>query len=418
MKRKLVWAFLGLFLVLCSAGRTWGGDTSGPYPIMKPDRETRLKWINAYETAPKAYIDPSRHFNSMLGGSLSLLSRLPYTPSERNQGSCGNCWAWAGTGVMEIALDVQENIFDRLSVQFISSCNTLKDCCDGGWLSDFASFYGSKTYTIPWSNTNASWQNGDGNCNVPCATISISPSHRIDSIVGEAIPTHGLGQATAIANIKNVLNQNRAVWFGFFMGTAEDWNNFRSFWRNQPESALWDFDPTCNKPWSWVEGGGHAVLCVGYNDDDPGNSYWIMLNSWGTTAGRPNGIFRVAMDMNYDCADTNNLYNLFWQTLDVTFSTSAQTIYVEIDGLCNGRNPCYSKIQAALDVAEAGIIIKVAGGMYPEAPNWKGAGTVTISGGWNAEFTEQTGTTKMYAPRVSGGGRIEIQPRTRVTPKP
>ena len=26
----------------------------------------------------------------------------------------------------------------------------------------------------------------------------------------------------------------------------------------------------------------YAVLCVGYNDDDPNNSYWIMLNSWGT----------------------------------------------------------------------------------------------------------------------------------------
>jgi hypothetical protein len=87
---------------------------------------------------------------------------------------------------MGIALDVQENILDRLSVQFISSCNTAKSCCEGGWLSDFADFYTFEGYTIPWSNTNANWQNGDGNCNVPCGSIATSPSYDIGSIEVDA----------------------------------------------------------------------------------------------------------------------------------------------------------------------------------------------------------------------------------------
>ena len=64
---------------------------------------------------------------------------------------------------MGIALDVEEDVFDRLSVQFISSCNTAMDCCEGGFLSDLTSFYAFEGYSIPWSNSNADWQNGDGN---------------------------------------------------------------------------------------------------------------------------------------------------------------------------------------------------------------------------------------------------------------
>jgi len=250
------------------------GADEGSYTntIMHPDRETRLKWIESYERAPLARMDEKLKLRVPLRGSLSLLSHLKYTPSERDQARCNNCWAWAGTGVLGIALDIEEDVFDRLSVQFISSCNMAMDCCEGGWLSDLTSFYAYQGYTIPWSNSNASWQNGNGNCNVLCDVISTSPNYYITSITQETISTHGVGQAQAISNIKNVLNQNRAVFFGFFMGTLEDWIDFTSFWNTKTEDAVWDFDPSCGTPYTSA-GGGHAVLCVGYNDDDPNNSY-------------------------------------------------------------------------------------------------------------------------------------------------
>jgi len=260
---------------------------------------------------------------------------------------------------MGIALDVEKDIFDRLSVQFISSCNAAMGCCEGGWLSYFASFYSSKGYSIPWSNGNASWQNGDGNCNEPCDVISTSPNYSITSIEAVTISTHGVGQAQAIANIKNVLNQNRAVFLGFFMGTLEDWNDFRTFWNTKTEDTLWDFDASCGKPYNTSAGGGHAVLCVGYSDDDPNNSYWIMLNSWGTTANRPNGIFRVDMDVDYDCADSSGEYNLYWQTLNVDFNIENEFLYVEPSASCGGNTPCYGTIQEAMNAAGSGAVIKI-----------------------------------------------------------
>ena len=234
MRKKTSWLVLSLILVLFSAGWAWPGEVSNECTIMHPDNETRMEWIRVYENAPRAL--PGERVKPGIPsprGALDLLSHLNYTPSERNQGSCGNCWVWAGTGVMEIALDVQKGICDRLSIQYLNSCDDTIDACCGGWLADVADFYSAEGWAIPWSNTNASWQDGgkscsDGESGVACEDISMVPWYQIESIETRAIETHFEGltpeesQAQAITNIKSVLDQKEAVWFAFFMGTNED----------------------------------------------------------------------------------------------------------------------------------------------------------------------------------------------------
>jgi len=134
-----------------------------------------------------------------------------------------------------------------------------------------------------------------------------------------AISTQEVNQATAISNIKYVLDQNKAIWFAFFVPTQGAWIDFCNFWSNGDESSVYDMDQFCGD--AYERGGGHAVLCVGYNDE-PGtdNDYWIMLNSWGTDGGnRPNGLFRMEMDMDYGCQYPSHGYSFFWQALDVAF---------------------------------------------------------------------------------------------------
>ena len=89
-------------------------------------------------------------------------------------------------------------------------------------------------------------------------------------------------------------------------------------------------------------------------------------------------------------------------------------LYVSSDGDCCGKSPCYSTLQAALTAAGDGATIKVEAGQYPEAPENSSAATVSISGGWNERFTEQTGTTEMYAPRLTGGGGLKLLPNIQV----
>jgi hypothetical protein len=425
MKLKVMLGFLGICLLLSFGGGAWADEANDPYPIMRPDIETRLRWIHEYETAPRAYIDASRDFRKEPRGSLSLLSHLEYTPSQRNQGSCGNCWAWAGTGVVEIALDVQEGIYDRLSIQYLNSCfgtGTNYACC-GGSLTKLGDFYTARGQAIPWFNTNASFQDGSRTCSqgssaVSCGSIVTSPGYGINSIVPMTIPTHELGQATAIANIKNVLNQQKAVYFSFCMGTQADWNSFFSFWNTQSESVVWDFDPTCDHPWT-ADAGCHGVLCVGYNDDNPSNAYWIMVNSWGTEAGRPNGLFRVAMDMNYDCLDsTYDEPNLNWQTLDVSFGAGGQTVYVDRAGTCNGFTPCSSTIQGGIGLAATGATIKIAGGTYPEDVNLNVDKNLSFKGGYNSTYSTQTMETVCRKFTIGKGTAVMDKVTVADTPAP
>ncbi len=74
------------------------------YPLMRPTQEDAGLWTGQYNASAKAYLSPeiAARMAAAPAASVSLLDRLDYTPSERDQGSCGNCWAWAGTGVMEI----------------------------------------------------------------------------------------------------------------------------------------------------------------------------------------------------------------------------------------------------------------------------------------------------------------------------
>jgi len=314
-----------------------GSETDRSYPIMRPSSETLRAWMDDLGSLPEADISPLDIFrmkglSENTGTSFSLLDHLDYTPAERNQGHCSNCWVWASTGAIGIALDVQNGIKDRLSIQYLNSnynggSGDHWACC-GGTVPLFADFYAEAGMAIPWSNTNAHWQDGDRGCSdgtsVPADTISTVPHYPIMSIEAQMIPTSGVGETVAIDNIKAVLHQDKAIPFCYYMPERDDWESFFSFWDEQPEAEIWNPDYSCGQ--TWDSGGGHAVLCVGYNDD-PGedNDYWIMLNSWGTAdGGRPNGLFRLDMHMNYDCQyedpDDGWSYSFQWPILDVTFA--------------------------------------------------------------------------------------------------
>ena len=319
------------------------------HPLMRPAPEEVALWASQYSASPKAVIAPetAAMMAAAPPASFSLLDRLKYIASERDQGVCGNCWAWAGTGVMEIDYARQMKQSDHFSVQFLDSnynggCGSNAACC-GGWLDNLAGFYQVKKMIVPWSNANAHYQDGSRSCGgcsaVPAYRISASPNYRVSSISTSRIATQGLPSEQAIANIKGVLLQGKAIWFGFFLPDASSWSNFQEFWGSKPEAAIWQPDYACGRTYSYQSGGGHAVLCLGYNDTDPKNRYWIMLNSWGDTPARPAGLFRVAMDMNYNCSYTGLGYAFYWMTLDLSYDSSqnsAPQTPAPVQGLAQG----------------------------------------------------------------------------------
>ena len=324
MKRIVALLLIAISLI-CSPLLSWAQEAGVPakyaiydQSLMRPDQQTRERWFFETETQPLAAIDPDIALRLKMeatgeagrGPSPILLDYITYTPSQRSQSSCGNCWVWAGTGILEIAHRVNNYVNDRLSIQKLNSCYTDSWACCGGWLSDFANYYSMVANPVPWSNTNAQFQDGGRTCGSgsslqSCAGISDSPYYPIPvgGVTSTTIDTH-TNQDTAIANIKNILNQRKGVWWSFFLANGTDWGDFHDFWNNDNETTIWNPDSYCGHAYG-ATGAGHAVLIVGYNDDDdnPDNHYWIVLNSWGTASGgRPNGLLRLKMRMNYDCS--------------------------------------------------------------------------------------------------------------------
>jgi len=241
--------------------------------------------------------------------SYSLLSYVPYTPSERDQGYCGNCWVWAATGALEVDHAVNNGVNDRLSIQYFNSKfkngQAYNFACCGGSLGTFATWYGSDKTLVPWSNTHADYADAQRQCSQgtsrSISSISTDPSYQLNSLSYSTISTYGAGQETAINNIKAAINAKKAVYYSFWYG-EDGWNDLYTFWDSENENHVFDPDPHNGE----TNYGGHAVLIVGYDDTDPDNRYWIVLNSWGTLPNRPNGLFRLKMDINYN--------SLFWHS--------------------------------------------------------------------------------------------------------
>ena len=274
-----------------------------PHPIMRLSAAQIQAENELLKTASVAYIDPVIMERMNAGGDTtakSLLSLIQYTPSERDQWNCGNCWVWTGTACLEAALKVQRNIKNRLSVQYLNSNYSggtgsgWAGC--GGGAGDFANYYnGTLHKAIPWSNTNAGWADANkGGCPdttaMPAGSISTTPYYPITSVAWALINTRtdqGVNQATAITNIKNVLNQNKAIYLGFSLANNTMWSDFFSFWDGEPESTIWANGFSHGQTWVSGEGGSHAVTIVGFDDTPAGtaNDYWIALNSWGTASG-------------------------------------------------------------------------------------------------------------------------------------
>jgi hypothetical protein len=301
-------------------GNILGHNTYVPqkHPVMGKDAWNQR--TQAIKNLPEAGISPEGLAGVSYPSSFSLLSHIPYLGSERDQGSCGNCWVWGCMAPIEIAHDVQNGVHDRLSIQYLNSNynggSGYSWACCGGWEGGFQNFFNTQGKFIPWSNSNANYQDGWRQCSdgtsVPASSISTTPNYPITSIQWHGIQTAGVGTTQAISNIKSYLYANKAVTMAFYL---PDFQPFWSFWSSN--SGNWNPDSYCGLS-DGAYPGGHEVTVVGWDDS---TDSWIVLNSWGVDSAHPNGTFKLKMDMNYNCARGGS-YSYSFGYFDVAFSNA------------------------------------------------------------------------------------------------
>jgi hypothetical protein len=367
-KNFLIFCILSMILLMSlngigiknASGKAEIEKDENSLPVMWADNDFLTRYENDYNNEEAAFINPNLANEIQSTSDYSLLDLLYYIAEDRDQGYCSNCWMWPSTSVLEIALRVQEGVLEnRLSVQYMNTCGELYPtthitCCQGGTMSMLATFYTLTGIAIPWSNENAYWQDYVlfGQCEqVECDQIAKEPNHPISYIKSKSIQTHGVTEQKAIDNIKNILLQNRGVYFSIFYADETNIDDFRNFWRNQNEQYIYDLDYYAGHPWVEAEAVGHALLIVGYHDDENTNTsdYWVLLNSWGTNSYRPNGLLRIDMHMNYSLKYVgSNQYAFGAETLNVTFGSAAPT--TSITGPTVGKpNKIYTFDVSAVD---------------------------------------------------------------------
>lgn len=189
-------------------------------------------------------------------------------PSVRNQGSCGSCWAFGTVGPLEINILLMEGKEEDLSEQYLLSCNSDGWDCGGGW---WAHDYHQWKYSPPETEAGAvaesefpyvAWETA---CGGP-----YSHPRRLDSwgFVG------GSAGVPPVAAIKQAILDYGPVAVGIYVGS--------------------DFQAYTGGIFNSLQNGtiNHAVVLVGWDDNQGTNGVWILRNSWGPYWGE-DGYMRI-----------------------------------------------------------------------------------------------------------------------------
>ena len=344
-----------------------GAAYAGHHPVMHFTPQ-QLQEMHAHRQmlAQRTHVLPQV---ANLPASVDLTQYLLTPISERDQGSCGDCWQWSNTANAEIQLSMAGGA-DPLSVQYINSDmvsyippngSDAVGVCNGGFTSWFVDWYNTSgnSFFIPLSNTHANFSdsNGaysDGESHTLFSNISTNPHDLFVDFSEDGALSTTSSQTGAIAAIKNALASNKPVIYSFYL--CDNFVSFYNFWDKKTEADIWNPDnynvpnsANCGYSNSYE---GHSVLIVGYDANS-----WIVQNSWGASSTRPNGQFRLSQNVTYShLAYANGWAVNYFETATLTWPTP-------VNGVCGADNGVVESVEpfSQSDLCSAGTPSTVGG---------------------------------------------------------
>ncbi|WP_321504895.1 PGF-pre-PGF domain-containing protein [uncultured Methanoregula sp.] len=322
------------------------GATAADHPVMQPNATEMADDAADYKAAPvfDAVSEPTGT------GPKTLINEFP-KPSygDWNQGECGNCWVWAGTALLAQSYYNHTGTSVPFSIQFFNSnyyngnIGMTKPhawACTGGNPDEFVRTYNAGLdqaypglpFVIPWSNYNASYMDAsnDGNKTtttvLPKNLITTVPNMGFSKITADRVlAPEPDNQTEAVRNITAALLDGKVIYYAQYWPDTANYTTWKDLWDNTPD-GIYNPDSLNGSTYntSSGEGSSHGMALIGYNKTDTDSSkwYWIVQNSWGnSTTGRPEGQFRLKMNINYNGQFTDGdpivqlwVFNVTWKT--------------------------------------------------------------------------------------------------------
>ncbi len=193
----------------------------------------------------------------------------------KSQGGCGSCWAFSAIGALECSILIKDNVTVDLSEQWLVSdcCPSCGDCGGGWYYTAWNYMIENSSYTDSCGDSGAvleqdfPYQASDSPCGCPYPhPYSVGSWSFIGSGGGSTPPVSSIKQAimdygpVSVAVAAN--DAMSAYTGGIFDGCTSGSIN-------------------------------HAVVLVGWDDNQGDNGVWFMRNSWGTGWGEDGGYMRI-----------------------------------------------------------------------------------------------------------------------------
>lgn len=192
-------------------------------------------------------------------------------PPIKNQAQCGSCWAFSTTGAFECAIKIKDGINVDLSEQWLVSCNIHAYSCSGGWwVHDMEYNTADKCGGVgAVLEVNDPYKAADIACSCP-----YPHDYKLDgwSYIG------GQWGYPTVTQIKQAIMDHGPV----SVAIAVD-NAFQAYSGGILSSC-------------GAASINHAVVIVGWDDNQGPSGVWIMRNSWGQYWGE-GGYMRIP----YNC---------------------------------------------------------------------------------------------------------------------
>merc|ERR1711981_521839 len=250
------------------------------------DEEFEARHLGGYKQTPTPQFRPAtlkakEEINIKdLPESVNWCDKGACTP-VKDQGSCGSCWAFATTAVIESHMQIATGSLPKLSTQQVTSCtpNPLKCGGTGGCYGSIPQL--GYTYIQLFGQISED--------DYPYVSGSSTQTEDCEYNLDNLTPVAGLSGY-------NILEPNSV-------------EAVMDFVANQGPLAV----AVAASDWGWYSGGvfdgcsyddnialNHAVVLVGYGTDEKEGDYWIVRNSWGPGWGE-DGHIRLKRETTATC---------------------------------------------------------------------------------------------------------------------